>query len=119
MPSRRRSGAAWCRRRGPRRRGRRLRTLQWSWCAWVEITTKRSLWGSNNAVGYPGLRGGGRALRRQLHRHRLGDSRLFHGDAVERVGHLHGALVVGDDDELRRAAHLTHHLVVAAHVGFV
>src|SRR3981189_763201 len=60
-----------------------------------------------------------RGLLRQLHRDDLGDAGLLHGDAVERVGHLHGALVVRDHDELRSAAHLAHHLVVPAHVCLV
>src|SRR5229473_2769582 len=67
------------------------------------------------------LRGGGgaRGLRRELDGDDLGDSRLLHRHAVERVGPFHGALVVRDDDELRAAAHLAHHLVVAADVGLV
>src|SRR5256885_1212226 len=61
---------------------------------------------------------GARVLR-ELDAHRLGNSRLLHGHAVERVGAFHGALVVGDDDELRGLAHLADHLVVAADVGIV
>src|SRR5471032_2241382 len=64
------------------------------------------------------LRGGGGGGG-ELDADRLADARLFHGDAVERVGDFHGALVVGDDDELGGAAHLAHHLVVAADVGLV
>ena len=30
----------------------------------------------------------------------FGDAAFLHGDAVERVAALHGALVVGDDDEV-------------------
>ena len=40
------------------------------------------------------------------HRDHPGTTRLFHGDAVERIGHFHGPLVVGDRDELRMVAHL-------------
>src|SRR4051812_13522391 len=65
------------------------------------------------------LRRGRRALRGELHRDDLRDARLLHGDAVERVGDLHGALVVRDDDELGGAAHLPDHLVVPADVRLV
>jgi len=37
----------------------------------------------------------------QPHRDHLGDAGVFHGDAVEGVGHSHGGLGVGDEDELR------------------
>src|SRR3990172_8807233 len=52
-------------------------------------------------------------------RHYLGTAGLFHSDAVEGVGHLHGALVVGDDDELRAAAHLFEETGKARYVGLV
>src|SRR5215470_18431383 len=49
----------------------------------------------------------------------LRDARLLHGDAVQHAGALHGALVVGDEDELRAFAHLADHLTEAADVGVV
>src|SRR5579872_4732915 len=49
----------------------------------------------------------------------LGDAGLLHGDAVEDGAGLHGFAVVGDDDELRLAAHITHEAGEAADVGFV
>src|SRR5258708_39684317 len=49
----------------------------------------------------------------ELHGDELADAGLFHRDAVEVVDDLHGALVVGDENELRLLAHLAHHVVVA------
>src|SRR5262245_20314355 len=51
--------------------------------------------------------------RAQVDRDQLGNTRLFHGDPVERIGDLHGALVVGDDDELRAIGHLANEVVEA------
>src|SRR6266446_6673616 len=64
--------------------------------------------------------GGGRGpLVRELDGDDLGDARLLHRHPVQRVGHLHGALVMGDHDELGGAAHLAHDLVVPADVRLV
>src|SRR5215813_658277 len=49
----------------------------------------------------------------------LGAAGLFHGDAVHHVGGLHGALVVGDRDELRVLGHLAQQAREAVDVGFV
>jgi len=43
----------------------------------------------------------------QPHRDHLGDAGVFHGDAVEGVGHGHGGLgVMGDEDEPGEGGHL-------------
>ena len=39
--------------------------------------------------------------------HHLGNTRILHGHAVEFVIELHGAFIVGDDDELRAFRHLS------------
>src|SRR5437879_1523577 len=44
---------------------------------------------------------------------------LLHGDPVDGVGGLHGARVVGDDDELRQVLELREQAHVAAHIGVV
>ncbi len=49
----------------------------------------------------------------------LGDAGLLHGDAVDDVGLGHGALAVGDDDELGGLAHVGDELGEAADVGLV
>src|SRR5579864_768109 len=49
----------------------------------------------------------------------FGDAWLLHRNAVEDGAGLHGFAVVGDDDELRLAAHVTHEAGEAADVGFV
>src|SRR6478752_9662703 len=38
----------------------------------------------------------------------LGDAVALHGDAVERVGHLHRAFLMGDDDQLGGLLELLH-----------
>ena len=55
----------------------------------------------------------------EVDRHQLRDARLLHRHAVQPVGDLHRAPVVGDDDELRAVGHLAHQLVEAADVGLV
>src|ERR1700692_1248295 len=47
------------------------------------------------------------------------DAGLLHGDAVEYGAGLHGFAVMGDDDELRLAAHVADEAGEAADVGFV
>ncbi len=49
----------------------------------------------------------------------LADAGFLHGDAVHDVGLFHGALLVGDDDELGVVAHLGDEAGEAAYVGFV
>ena len=47
------------------------------------------------------------------------NARFLHGHAVEHVDHLHRALDVRDEDELRPIGHRADHLVVSGNVGFV
>ena len=54
-----------------------------------------------------------------IHIHRLGYTRLLHGDAVEVIDHFHGALVVGDHNKLRQRRNAAYHFTEAAHIGFV
>ena len=49
----------------------------------------------------------------------FGDAGLLHGDAVKNGTGFHGFAVVGDDDELRLAAHVADEAREAADVGFV
>src|SRR5213594_3847965 len=62
-----------------------------------------------------------RRLRRgaQANRHHLRHAGLLHRDAVERIGGLHGAPVVRDQDELRAHRHVLDQLVEAPDVGLV
>src|SRR5260221_597514 len=55
----------------------------------------------------------------ELHRDDFRDAGLLHGDAVHDGSGAHGALAVGDEDELRVQAHLLHHFRKAADIGFV
>ena len=49
----------------------------------------------------------------------FGDAGLLHGYAVKDAAGLHGFAVVGDDDELRLAAHFADETGEAADIGFV
>ena len=49
----------------------------------------------------------------------FGDAELLHGDAVDDIGAVHGALVVGDDDELAVGDEFVQHLEEAGDVRFV
>ena len=55
----------------------------------------------------------------EAHPDGLGDSELFHGDAIHDVGAVHGALAVGHDDELALVDEGVEHFEEAADVGFV
>ena len=58
-------------------------------------------------IAVPGSHGSGLpiALSLQPHRNDLRHPRLLHGHAVEQIGALHGAAVVGDHDELGVLGH--------------
>src|SRR5713226_2370465 len=53
------------------------------------------------------------------HADKLRDARLLHGHAIKHAAHFHGLAVVGDDDELRLAAHLADQTREAPDVGFI
>ena len=55
----------------------------------------------------------------QFYRDQLGDAHLFHGDTVKRVSQLHGAFVVGDEDDLIFLGHISDHLVEPPDIGVV
>ena len=45
--------------------------------------------------------------------------RLLHGDAVELISQLHGALVVGDENKLCGARHRTDEIIIAINIGVI
>ena len=49
----------------------------------------------------------------------LADAFLLHGHPIEHVGHGDGALVVGDDDELRVGEEALQHTHKLVDIGFV
>src|SRR5216684_2676216 len=53
------------------------------------------------------------------YRYDFGNPGLLHGDSIKNLGGLHRPLIVGNDRELREAAHLFDHLVEAVQVGVV
>ena len=55
----------------------------------------------------------------QTLRNYFSDAIAAHSHAVKGVGYLHGALLVGDDDELRARAQVLEDLQQAAEVGIV
>lgn len=55
----------------------------------------------------------------KIHRHHLAHTRLLHGNSVDNVHGGHGALVVGNHDELRLLAELADGMVELADVGIV
>src|SRR6185295_4996207 len=59
------------------------------------------------------------ALLLELDRNEFLDARLFHRDSVESARGFHRSLVVGNDKELRVAAHLYHLLREPSHVDLI
>src|SRR5262245_12412545 len=76
----------------------------------IAISTSGVVYGGSPAEGSVSV---------QLHGNQLRHARFLHRHAVQAIGNLHGASIVGDEDELRAIEHPGQHLDEPSHVCIV